>query len=149
MTQGLTIGIIIYLAAGFLLIPLARLFPKYFSPAKELMTFLVGWGVGGCLPVGGVTFFCMLVLWALWPIAMILGLFVPSLTLDQTIAKIETARPDLIGQRAICLTDLKPSGKISIDGVPYDATSVEHFISKGSEVRVVKKRGFNLVVERA
>lgn len=42
----------------------------------------------------------------------------------------------LVGQQAICATDLRPSGKVQIDGVLYDALSECGFIDKGTLVRV-------------
>lgn len=45
---------------------------------------------------------------------------------------------DLVGKVGIANTDFRPSGKINIDGMTYDAISDGVFISKGSNVRVVK-----------
>ena len=45
---------------------------------------------------------------------------------------------DLVGKVGIANTDFRPSGKINIDGMAYDAISDGVFISKGSNVRVVK-----------
>jgi membrane-bound serine protease (ClpP class) len=45
----------------------------------------------------------------------------------------------LVGQQAVAGTDLRPSGKIMVDGMSYDAVSEGGvFIAKGSTVQIVK-----------
>jgi membrane-bound serine protease (ClpP class) len=53
---------------------------------------------------------------------------------------------DLIGQPGEALTDLRPAGKIIIDGVRHEATSEREFIARGTKVRVIGKDGPELVV---
>jgi len=53
---------------------------------------------------------------------------------------------DLVGQRGEALTDLRPTGKIIIDGRRHEATSEREFIARGSRVRVIGKDGPALVV---
>lgn len=53
---------------------------------------------------------------------------------------------DLVGQRGEALTDLRPTGKIIIDGQRHEATSEREFIARGSRVRVIGKDGPALVV---
>jgi membrane protein implicated in regulation of membrane protease activity len=126
---------------------LAKRFPKRFGPAKELMEFSVTFAG----EVGIIGFLLALVFLALWPLALIFGLLVPSLTLEQTLssraAGNSRANPKQMGQEARCLSDLRPSGKIDIAGSSHDATCLKDFIPKGSRVRVVRQQGFNLVVE--
>jgi membrane-bound serine protease (ClpP class) len=53
---------------------------------------------------------------------------------------------DLVGQVGEALTDLRPTGKVIIDGERYEATSEREFIAHGSRVRVIGKEGPALVV---
>jgi len=53
---------------------------------------------------------------------------------------------DLVGQTGEALTDLRPAGKVVIDGSRYEATSRREFVAKGARVRVVGKEGHELVV---
>jgi membrane-bound serine protease (ClpP class) len=53
---------------------------------------------------------------------------------------------DLIGQTGEALTDLRPAGKVVIDGKRHEATSEREFIARGSRVRVIGKDGPALVV---
>ena len=53
---------------------------------------------------------------------------------------------DLIGQTGEALTDLRPAGKVVIDGERHEATSEREFIARGSRVRVIGKDGPALVV---
>ncbi|MBT8467920.1 MAG: ATP-dependent Clp protease proteolytic subunit [Deltaproteobacteria bacterium] len=53
---------------------------------------------------------------------------------------------DLVGQTGEALTDLRPAGKIIIDGERHEATSEREFIARGTKVRVIGKDGAELVV---
>jgi membrane-bound serine protease (ClpP class) len=53
---------------------------------------------------------------------------------------------DLVGQTGEALTDLRPAGKVVIDGERHEATSEREFIARGSRVRVIGKDGPALVV---
>ena len=48
---------------------------------------------------------------------------------------------DLVGQIGEAQTDLRPAGKIVIEGQRYEATSEREFIAHGSRVRVIGKDG--------
>jgi len=53
---------------------------------------------------------------------------------------------DLIGQSGEAVTDLRPAGKVLVDGERHEATSEREFIARGSRVRVIGKDGPALVV---
>ncbi len=53
---------------------------------------------------------------------------------------------DLVGRVGEALTDLRPAGKIIIDGRRHEATSEREFIAHGSRVRVIGRDGPALVV---
>ncbi len=53
---------------------------------------------------------------------------------------------DLVGRVGEALTDLRPGGKVIIDGVRYEATSEREFVARGARVRVIGKEGPELVV---
>ena len=48
----------------------------------------------------------------------------------------------------ITLTELYPVGKVEVEGKSYDARSNFGKIEKGEKVKVLKKAGFELVVEK-
>ncbi len=50
------------------------------------------------------------------------------------------------GARGRCLTPLRPSGRVEIDGEPYDALSQGDFLSAGQAVRVLGRHGISLLV---
>jgi len=56
---------------------------------------------------------------------------------------------DLVGQTGEALTDLRPAGKIIIDGVRHEATSEREFIARDTKVVVIGKDGPELVVRPA
>ncbi len=53
---------------------------------------------------------------------------------------------DLVGQIGEALTDLRPAGKVTIEGQRHEATSEREFIARGSRVRVIGKDGPALIV---
>jgi membrane-bound serine protease (ClpP class) len=55
-------------------------------------------------------------------------------------------RTDLIGEKGITLTQLRPAGKIMIADEIIDAVSEGAFIQKGQQVKVVKVEGSRIVV---
>ena len=56
---------------------------------------------------------------------------------------------DLGGKEGIALTDLRPSGKITIDNEVYDALTMGEYITKGSSIRVLKHEGYSVIVKLA
>ena len=56
-------------------------------------------------------------------------------------------KDSIIGMRAICVTDLRPVGKIDINGKIFHGISPIHFTEKGTKVKIIEKRGVEYVVE--
>lgn len=54
----------------------------------------------------------------------------------------------LVGKTGITATNLRPSGKVSVDGEIYDAISLRGLINKGEEVVVKRYENFQLYVVR-
>lgn len=55
---------------------------------------------------------------------------------------------DLQARQGTAKTDLRPSGKIEVDGKWYDAVSLDGYIEKGTEVYIEKQENYNLFVRR-
>ena len=55
----------------------------------------------------------------------------------------------LIGRSGCCVTFLRPSGKVKIDGELYDVTTDGEFINKDETVVVKEVKGLRIVVKRA
>ena len=55
---------------------------------------------------------------------------------------------ELIGKQGFAKTALRPSGKIDIDGVWYDAVSNDGFIDSGIPIIVNKIENYNVIVKR-
>jgi len=53
----------------------------------------------------------------------------------------------LVGETGIAATDMRPSGKIEINGVRYDAAADGGFLAKGSVVKIIQLRGTTLMVD--
>lgn len=53
----------------------------------------------------------------------------------------------LIGHKATAMTDMRPAGKILIDGEVYDAVSTGAFIEAGSHIRIIRYENAQLYVE--
>jgi membrane-bound serine protease (ClpP class) len=57
--------------------------------------------------------------------------------------------PELIGQILPAVTDLRPAGKIELEGVRYDAISEGDFIKKDAQVKVIRRQGNYWIVTTA
>lgn len=55
---------------------------------------------------------------------------------------------NLIRKNGIAKTVMRPSGKIEIDGVWYDAVALDGFIDVGDEIYVEKHENYNLFVRK-
>jgi membrane-bound serine protease (ClpP class) len=55
---------------------------------------------------------------------------------------------ELYGEKAIVVSDLKPSGHIQINDENYQAVSKLGYIKKGSEVQVIGGEGARLIVKK-
>lgn len=55
---------------------------------------------------------------------------------------------DLKGKTGKAFTILRPSGKVEIDGIIYDAITPEHYIEKGASVVVIDDNGSSLRVKK-
>lgn len=53
---------------------------------------------------------------------------------------------ELLGKEGIAKTDLRPSGKVEIEGQWYDAVSLDGYITKGTLVTVEKHENYNIFV---
>lgn len=56
---------------------------------------------------------------------------------------------DLAGKEGVCFADLRPQGKVRIEGHIYPATSLGDFIEKGATIKVIREQGAMVVVRRA
>jgi len=54
----------------------------------------------------------------------------------------------LLNKNGIARTVLRPSGKIEIDGVWYDAVALDGFIDMGESIYVEKHENYNLFVRK-
>ena len=55
-------------------------------------------------------------------------------------------RHDLIGKVGILVTDLRPSGTLLLEGERIDVVSEGSFVTKGTQVKVIKTEGSRIVV---
>ena len=61
---------------------------------------------------------------------------------------IDHAIKELIGQNAIAVTDLRPSGTIQVNSEHFDAFSQGSFIEKGTSVEIISTDGPQLIVRK-
>ena len=80
------------------------------------------------------------------------GLFQRLVLKDEQLSKegYQVTRPniELLGKVGFAKTDLRPSGKIEIDGNWFEAVSNDGFIENGTDIVVSKIENYNLVVRR-
>lgn len=70
-----------------------------------------------------------------------------SLTREQGYSSVNTRFLELIGREGETLTDLRPSGTISVDGERFSCTSGGSWVKKGTTVRVISVDGTRILVE--
>lgn len=62
---------------------------------------------------------------------------------------VDTAPAAIVGHTGVAVTDLRPSGKVEVDGTTYDASSTGAFIEARSHVRVVRFEAAQIYVEKS
>jgi membrane-bound serine protease (ClpP class) len=55
-------------------------------------------------------------------------------------------RADLVGRSGVALTDLRPSGAVTVDGERIDAVTEGEYLKQGAAVQVVRSEGYRHVV---
>ncbi|MBK0382924.1 nodulation protein NfeD [Pedobacter sp. SD-b] len=63
--------------------------------------------------------------------------------------QVKKPRIELLGKRGFAKTDLRPSGRIDIDGEWFDAVSDDGYIEHGTDILISKIENYNLVVRKA
>lgn len=53
----------------------------------------------------------------------------------------------LVGKKGIATTDLRPAGKMDIDGVELDVRSESFYIGKGTEVEIIRIQNGSVIVK--
>jgi membrane-bound serine protease (ClpP class) len=71
-----------------------------------------------------------------------------TLNNDDGFVGVSMANTILIGKSGIASTVLRPSGKVNIDGAVYDAVSVDGFIEKGDNIKVLRYETGQVYVEK-
>lgn len=61
---------------------------------------------------------------------------------------VRRAQPQLTNLTGIAKTDLRPSGKVEIEGKWYDAVALDGYIERGSEIYIEKQENYNLFVRK-
>ncbi len=79
--------------------------------------------------------------------------FFETIAHTQTLAdsKLENSilhRESVLNQKGICITDLKPQGKIEINGILYNAVSSGEYIEAGSNINVYKENSMMVWVRK-
>ncbi|MBK8802409.1 MAG: hypothetical protein IPN71_10225 [Fibrobacteres bacterium] len=69
-------------------------------------------------------------------------------TLAGAPGQVRESQPDLVGKDGICLTPMRPVGRVLVDGAEHDALSRSGMLEKGTLVTVVELSGAQWVVER-
>lgn len=55
---------------------------------------------------------------------------------------------ELLGRQGFCLTELRPAGKIDVQGIYYDVVSTGSFINKGEKVEIVDISSNRIMVDK-
>jgi membrane-bound serine protease (ClpP class) len=75
------------------------------------------------------------------------GIFLKTATSKESGYISGEVREDLVGAEGVALTDLHPSGTITVGSERLDVVSDVGFVAKGTRVRVIRTEGYRHVVE--
>jgi membrane-bound serine protease (ClpP class) len=75
------------------------------------------------------------------------GIFLRDATTKEAGYIAGTSRDDLVGQEGVALTDLRPTGTVSVNGERIDAVSDVGYVDEGKPVRVIRSESYRHVVE--
>ena len=53
-----------------------------------------------------------------------------------------------LGATAVCTTDLRPAGTVTVKGTPLDVVTEGNFIKKGSNVKIINVDGSRILVRQ-
>ncbi len=125
-------------AAGgvVLLLSIIAFWSAGYSPLATLVYFFVV-----------ITLLITLIRFALWRINRTGSKNSILLRDDQSGYVASTYDLEMVGKEGVCGTDLKPAGKILIEGVEYQAVSEMGYIKKGTEILVLRGEGAHLIVK--
>ncbi len=74
------------------------------------------------------------------------GLMLSATVAARATDNVEPGQTSLIGKMGEAVTDLRPAGKVLVDGRRVEAKAERGYIDKGATVEVIKRDGFSLVV---
>ena len=58
------------------------------------------------------------------------------------------SKRELLGAIAVCSTDLRPAGSVTVEGEPVDVVTEGDFIKKGDIVKIINVEGSRVLVRR-
>jgi membrane protein implicated in regulation of membrane protease activity len=89
---------------------------------------------------------------AFWPLSLLLAFFINLISLKAATSnrvKIENMKHDeFMGKPAICISDMKPTGRIKLDEQILEAICSDGYIESGTKVVIVGKKGFSFVIQK-
>lgn len=158
LLEGLTLLSCILLIAGFVLIGVELTAPGISFPGIAgticlvISVFLTADSVeeGAIMTVGILAILGVMLGIMLWLLAK--GKFVQPIILKEEQKKTGgyISSDDLeylLGKEGLALTDLRPSGVGSFDGINFDVISEGQYITKGTEIVIYQVKGSRLIVK--
>jgi len=106
------------------------------------------YGVVGGLAVTSICIFLVVLVLMMWLKLFPKTKFTKKLSLQSVATPVENQNASLVGEEGIALTDMAPTGKVSINNAEYEAQSDIGFIEKTSKVSVVAADNFKLKVKK-
>ncbi|NUQ35891.1 MAG: hypothetical protein HUU29_13240 [Planctomycetaceae bacterium] len=134
---------IVLLGGGLFLISrdlAAQAFELSTTDLSAIMAGIVG-ATAGCTAV-------CLSIFKLLPVIPGVRKMIHKEALGQHNSQTETLQEHLVGQSGVASTDLRPAGKVRIDGRVYDVTTTDGYISSGAQVYVEKIHEGHVVVRK-
>ncbi len=155
--DGLTVLGILLLIAGFILVGIEMVLPGFSVPGVSGIICLVG-GVfalaDSAMEAALITIAVLALLGIL--MAIVLGLLSHGKLKPPIILEEEQRRTEgylsssdlqyLLGRQGTAATDLRPAGIGTFDDIKFDVLTEGNYISRGTEIEIIKVEGSKLVV---
>lgn len=143
MSQKITLFLFFYTLTGVTIWFILKRVSKRVKYFEDIEQFFL---MGGSYFMPPVT----LALIVFWPIILIGILWIRPLFTDTRSPEEPSGKSHQkwIGMKAVCLTDLRPIGKIDISGNTFEAKSTQDYLSKDTVVTIIGFQGSNFIVEQ-
>ncbi|SHE40680.1 NfeD family protein [Clostridium fallax] len=159
IAANLSALVLVLLIIGFILVTIEMILPGFGAPGISGGICLLAAVIIGSNTIVEAVIMTMIILAVIGVLlAIIFVVFANKKVISPFVLKDEQKRSDgyisssdleyLLGKEGRAITDLRPAGSADFDGVKFDVVTDGEYISKGTNVKIIKVEGVKLLVSR-